>query len=209
MFFKTNTHCLTCWVHWVFHWYSQEEGAQLPSRFLFSPFLLTDNTAFLSFKSSLRALRRHLALFLFFTVVSSLSHNLFQTLPKSYSQSTCLNRHGLWRYTSFLFIETGPLPGDISESCAVLCNVAFLSFSAIICWLKYIYRAVAKSRLIGTICCTRCLSTQHGRKTVSFSIFWIFYKDILTFQFSLVQQFYYHNDSLRRWLSSSSFTADS
>lgn len=70
--------------------------------------------------------------FLFFAMVSSLSHNLFQTLPKSYSQSTCLNRHGLWCYTSSVFIEVGPLPGDISESHAMLCNVHALCFPAII-----------------------------------------------------------------------------
>lgn len=123
-------------VHRVFHQHNQRERAQLPYRFLFFSFLLTDNTAFLSFKSSPHIFRHHLALFLFFTVVSSLSHNLVQTLPKSYSQSTCLNRHGLWCYTSFLFIEVGPLPSDISESNAGLCNVHFPSFSAIIYWLK-------------------------------------------------------------------------
>ena len=110
----------------------------------------TFTMSFLSFKCSTHAFRRHLALFLFFTVVSSLSHNLFQTLPKSYSQSTCLNRHGLWRYTSFLFIDIGPVPGDISESSAGLCNVPFLYFSAIIYSLKYIYRAVATSVLFVT-----------------------------------------------------------
>lgn len=134
---------------------------------------MTDNTAFLSFKSSPHAFRRHLALFLIFAVVSSLSHNLFQTLPKSYSQSTCLNRHGLWCCTSFLFIEVGPLPGDISESCAELCNVHFLSFSAIIYSLKYIYRAVE------TICFPQYVETHGTRlKMFSFSIFLIFYNYI-------------------------------
>lgn len=95
----------------------------------FKNILLTDNAYFL--ESPLHAFQHHLALFLFLTVVCPFSHNLFQTLPKSYSQSTCLNRHGLWRYTSFLFIEVGPLPGDISKSCAMLCDLPFLSSSAI------------------------------------------------------------------------------
>lgn len=109
--------------------YSGRRNAATKYIFLFFfSFLLTDNTAVLSFISSPHAFRCHLALFLFFTVVSSLSHNLFQTLPKSYSQSTCLNRHGLW---CFLFIEVGPLPGDISESRAALCNAPFLFLSFI------------------------------------------------------------------------------
>lgn len=54
--------------------------------------------ASLSCKSSPHAFQHHLALFLFFIVVASLSHNLPRTLPKSYSQSICLNRHGPQRF---------------------------------------------------------------------------------------------------------------
>lgn len=124
---------MTCWVHWVF-WQCAGKGATLPHwLFLFSPFLLTDNAAFLSLKSCPHAFRRHLAPYLFFTAVSSLSHNLFETLPESYSQRARLNRR-------FLFIDVGLLPGDVSEGHALLRNVCVFLFY----WLHQIHTAVKK-----------------------------------------------------------------
>lgn len=67
-------------------------------------------------KVPLHAFLHHLALFLFYSVPATLSHNLFRPCQKNYSQNTCLNRGGLWCYTSFLPIGVGPLPDDISES---------------------------------------------------------------------------------------------
>lgn len=89
--------------------------------FLLKVALMHFNTIWLCFYSSLW--------FLHFLTT------FFRHCQKSYSQSACLNRRGLRCYTSFLFIEVGPLPGDISERYELLCNVPFLSIFAIIYWL--------------------------------------------------------------------------
>lgn len=107
--------------------YSGRRNTATKSIFLFFPFLLTDNIAFLSLKVSLMHFD---AIWLCFYSSLWFLHFLttfFRPCQKIYSQSTCLNRHGLC-YASFLFIEFGPRPGDISESCAAL---PFLSISAI------------------------------------------------------------------------------
>lgn len=106
--------------------------------FLFSPFLLTDNAAFPSFKSCPHAFWRHLAPYLFFTAVSSLSHNLFQPLPESYSQRACLNRRSFTQVFSLLTLASS----QVTSARAMHCFVTFVFFFY---WLYQIHAAVKKA----------------------------------------------------------------
>lgn len=118
------------------HWQTQEAGAA----FLFSPLWQTTQLFFFaSFKVALVLFWRHLALFLYFAVVSSVSHNLFQTLPQSYSQSALSEK--TWTaalHKSFLFFFLYWCwtfsRWHHSESPVLLCNALFLCTLPLLYW---------------------------------------------------------------------------
>lgn len=126
-FQKYSLACLRSGVHRVFHWSTQEEGTQLPNRFLFFPSVLTDNAAFLSFFLSKVPLMHFDAIWLCFC--SSLWFLHFLTTFFRPCQKTILRAH-VWIDMDCAVTQVFALlklaPSQVTSVGAVQCNAPFL-----------------------------------------------------------------------------------
>lgn len=131
--FKTHTSCLTSRVHWVFPLINSGRGNTATKEvfFVLSPFFYWQITLlFLLLKV---ALVHFDAIWLCFYTMLWFLHFLttfFRPCQKAilrvhvWKDMDCSVTQGFF----FFFIGVGPLPGDISQSPALLCNAPFLCF---------------------------------------------------------------------------------